>query len=235
MKNEQKYLKELQELFLFLKLYHNFYNKMKFSLSGIQEKAFDTVYYDTIKQYNKILVDRNLSFNNPAIEFISIETPSLDINLNKELSELKKLIDAPIQQISQDWFYLFVIISIRLKNGLSKKNKYQLNEKLLIQKFCEKYFDENHKARVKGGKNGAINCSHQKVEAEEIYKKFAAQHPDLIDVYKNNPSKNKPKTTLKRMLEKGKETSSLKDRTLQKWTRELLKNNGVLNKKCANN
>lgn len=152
MKEEQKYLEELQELKLFSELYQKFYDKIKFSLSNIQKKAFEIIFYETTEVCQKVLTDRSSHFNNPTTDFISVEIHSLNISLKTELKELEKLVNTPTEKISSDWFYLFVIISHRLRKKLTQKNKAQVNEEYIVQKYCEYYTIKNKQSRKEGGK-----------------------------------------------------------------------------------
>lgn len=228
MNTEQKYLREIDELKLFSELYQKFYDKIKYSLSDIQKKAFEAIFYNTQKIYKNIINNRSLSFNNSATEFIPVKLSSLNINLSKELSELQTLVDTPIKQISSDWFYLFVIISYNLQNILTQKNKLLINENLLIQRYCEHYVKKNQVGRINGGKKTVSHYDMQRKAAEQIYIIFKNKHPELINKFKTNPKCNKPKTELKKMLQNDKETYKMNERTLQRWSKELLENDGVL-------
>ena len=87
-------------------------------------------------------------------------------------------------------------------------------------------------ARVNGGKS---NLSHsiQRKKAEEIFRQFQNEHPDLYKEYKNNPNHNKPKTVLKLMLQNDDDIGSkTSERTLSNWAKTLLENNGNFEKKA---
>ena len=65
----------------------------------------------------------------------------------------------------------------------------------------------------------------QRKEAEKVYKTFSMKYPELVEMYKNNPRKNEPKTMLKEAL---KTATGLLDRTMSNWAKILLENDGTL-------
>lgn len=228
MEEEQKYLNELNELKLFSELYQKFYDKIKYTLSGSQEKAFEIIFYNTKKIYDNIIEGRVLSFNNSAKQFLDIKKSSLDISLKLELKELQNFINTPIKNMPSDWFYLFVIISNNLQKILTKKNKMQTANNLMSQRYCEYYVRKNQLGRINGGRKTSSIFDTQRRKAEQIFINFKKEHPELIEKFKANPKCNKPKTELKKMLKKDNECIQISERTLQNWSKQLLESDGIL-------
>lgn len=96
----------------------------------------------------------------------------------------------------------------------------------IIRKQSEK--SGHRKISSNGGyKNSSIYTPQREI-AENTYIIFKQDFPELIEMYRRYPRKNKPKTELKKRIADTLGCKSLADRTLSNWARKLLENDGIL-------
>ena len=230
MKNNQKYEEEYKDIYVFIKLFNAFFQKMHNFSYTLQQKALTAVYNETIKILNNVITNRLLEIDSPAFEYINIKAQTSSMQLSNTAKALKKLIDTPEDQMSNDWFYTFVLISHNIKQILNNRKEKQQVEKLIYKHSLELDVIKNKKSRIKGGLINASIYDNDRIIAEETYKEFKRTRANLIELFKKYPNKAKPKTELKNLL-KRKCNNRICERTLQNWAKELLKNDGKLKKR----
>lgn len=96
----------------------------------------------------------------------------------------------------------------------------------IIRKQSEK--SGHRKISSNGGYKNSSIYDPQREIAENTYIIFKQDFPELIEMYKFNPKKDKPKTELKKRIADALGYNSLADRTLSNWAKKLLENDGIL-------
>ncbi len=189
---------------------------------------FETFTWDIESKYNSnevTLIEKTLFFIKEEFDATRTEfyiTGKEEGNFLHSLWESIKKLKNAIHNLNVD--YIEIDSQLMAIHYLILNQYQELRGTVWSEKYSKVVLSSNAR---KGGRFSSSIYDSQRKQAEQIYIEFKKQYPHLIEDFSKNNKAKKPKTTLKDMLKQG-ITEDISERTFERWSCNLLKNNGIL-------